>query len=312
MGKITICCIKRVYYSTFCMQVVKILNYFYKKNLKMKKNLTVFLVTLMVLTFCACSNKGTEDKETVNDTIGQTNVTQSNDNEEETKDTKEHNNDTEEQAKDTEKQTVDNEEHTDNNDTAEQIVEQDTDSTATTPEGINPVTTSLEAPANIGDWLETKRYSSKDDSLHTVYFRITDIIRYNDEVQAILDAYNDEGHLFVFNPIEDQDIEYCLFKYEVYFPEDFPQHEWGITNVKLSFMIDTVDGAGISANGKTYIGLSLMTDISKRLDLNELYSGQTFKDGMGVFAMVKGYSDYLVKSYYYEDNQKFSSYIKGK
>lgn len=299
------------------MQVVKILNYFYKKNLKMKKNLTVFLVTLMVLTFCACSNKGTEDKETVNDTIGQTNVTQSNDNEEETKDTKEHNNDTEEQAKDTEKQTVDNEEHTDNNeelqnDTAEQIVEQDTDSTATTPEGINPVTTSLEAPANIGDWLETKRYSSKDDSLHTVYFRITDIIRYNDEVQAILDAYNDEGHLFVFNPIEDQDIEYCLFKYEVYFPEDFPQHEWGITNVKLSFMIDTVDGAGISANGKTYIGLSLVTDISKRLDLNELYSGQTFKDGMGVFAMVKGYSDYLVKSYYYEDNQKFSSYIKGK
>lgn len=181
---------------------------------------------------------------------------------------------------------------------------------------ITPVATTLEAPAKIGDWVETKLYSAQDKAYHTVYFRITDIVRDSAAVQSAIDAYNNADHLRTFEPLENDDLEYCLIKYETAFPADFPQAEWGITSVDVNFSITTVEGGGIKANGLSYIGLSTVYDITESPEINEFYAGQTFTDGQAVFVMVKGVSDYVVETYYFEgeddDSQKISAYVAGK
>lgn len=180
---------------------------------------------------------------------------------------------------------------------------------------ITPVATTLEAPAKIGDWVETKLYSAQDKAYHTVYFRITDIVRDSATVQAAIDAYNNADHLRTFEPLENDDLEYCLIKYETAFPADFPQAEWGITSVDVNFSITTVEGGGIKANGLSYIGLSSVYDITESPEINEFYAGQTFTDGQAIFAMVKGVNDYVVETYYFEgeddDSQKISAYVAG-
>ncbi len=180
---------------------------------------------------------------------------------------------------------------------------------------ITPVATTLEAPAKIGDWVETKLYSAQDKDYHTVYFRITDIVRDSATVQAAIDAYNNADHLRTFEPLENDDLEYCLIQYETAFPADFPQAEWGITSVDVNFSITTVEGGGIKANGLSYIGLSSVYDITESPEINEFYAGQTFTDGQALFVMVKGVSDYVVETYYFEgeddDSEKISAYVAG-
>lgn len=180
------------------------------------------------------------------------------------------------------------------------------------PKDINPVANSKEEPAKIGDWIETKRYSAVDSAYHTVYYRVKNIIRYNDGVQAALDAWNDADHITVFDPLENDDLEYCMLEYEVYFPEDFPQKDWGITNVDIRFKVVSPTGGGIKKNNLAYIGLSSVYDISDKIDLNQFYSGQTFTDGRAVFVMVKDVAEYVIETSYRDDEELFYSYIEGK
>lgn len=202
---------------------------------------------------------------------------------------------------------------------AETTAEAATTAGETTPAAaageITPVATTLEAPAKIGDWVETKLYSAQDKDYHTVYFRITGIVRDSATVQAAIDAYNNADHLRTFEPLENDDLEYCLIQYETAFPADFPQAEWGITSVDVNFSITTVEGGGIKANGLSYIGLSSVYDITESPEINEFYAGQTFTDGQALFVMVKGVSDYVVETYYFEgeddDSEKISAYVAG-
>ncbi len=200
--------------------------------------------------------------------------------------------------------------------TAAETTKADETTAAAASGDITPVATTLEAPAKIGDWVETKLYSAQDKAYHTVYFRITDIVRDSDTVQAAIDAYNNADHLRTFEALENDDLEYCLIKYETAFPEDFPQAEWGITSVDVNFSITTVEGGGIKANGLSYIGLSSVYDITESPEINEFYAGQTFTDGQAIFVMVKGVSDYVVETYYFEgeddDSERISAYVAGK
>ncbi len=179
------------------------------------------------------------------------------------------------------------------------------------PEGITPVETSAEAPAKLGEWVETMRYSATDSAYHTVYYRITNVVR-GEGAQAAVDAYNAEDHVVVFNDLESDDLEYCMIEYEVYFPADFPQADYGITSVDINFSVASPDGGGIKANGLSYIGLSSVWDISESPEINEFYAGQTFTEGRAIFAMVKGVSDYVFEVTYYGDSSEaHTSYVQG-
>lgn len=175
-----------------------------------------------------------------------------------------------------------------------------------------PVVTSLESPAKIGEWIETLRYSSIDGAYHKAYFRIKDILRNNDEVKEILEEYNSAEHNTYFKDIEDKDIEYCIIKYELYFPEDFPTESFGIGSVNIDFSVTTSDGDDIQVEEKKYTNLNCVFDITTAPELDKINAGQTFKDGMAVFSMVKDYDDYILKSYYFNGGQLIYSFVKGK
>lgn len=177
---------------------------------------------------------------------------------------------------------------------------------------INPVETSLETPAKIGDWIETQKYSSVDSTYHTAYYRITKILRYNDEVQKKISEYNSSEHTTYFSTIDNGDIEYCMLEYEVYFPEDFPAESEGIASASIDFNITTSSGDIVQVGDKQYTNLNRVFDITQDPEVDELHAGSLFTGGVAVFSMVKDYSDYIIKSYYLSNNQIIYSFIKGK
>ena len=175
---------------------------------------------------------------------------------------------------------------------------------------IKPVETTIDSPAKLGDWVETKRYSAEDSQYHTVYYRITDIVR---GAQDEVDAYNASDSFVKLENLDNDDLEYCMLTYEVYFPEDFPQADYGITSVDMDFGIENPDGGGIEKDGVAYIGLSSVWDISEAPEINEFYAGDTFTEGKAIFAMVKDVSGYVVESSYPDENDEMVySYVEGK
>lgn len=188
--------------------------------------------------------------------------------------------------------------------------EEETTQEAVPAGDIKPVETTIDSPAKLGDWVETKRYSAEDSQYHTVYYRITDIVR---GAQDEVDAYNASDSFVKLENLDNDDLEYCMLTYEVYFPEDFPQADYGITSVDMDFGIENPDGGGIEKDGVAYIGLSSVWDISEAPEINEFYAGDTFTEGKAIFAMVKDVSGYVVESSYPDENDEMVySYVEGK
>lgn len=188
--------------------------------------------------------------------------------------------------------------------------EEETTQEAVPAGDIKPVETTIDSPAKLGDWVETKRYSAEDSQYHTVYYRITDIVR---GAQDEVDAYNASDSFVKLENLDNDELEYCMLTYEVYFPEDFPQADYGITSVDMDFGIENPDGGGIEKDGVAYIGLSSVWDISEAPEINEFYAGDTFTEGKAIFAMVKDVSGYVVESSYPDENDEMVyTYVEGK
>lgn len=176
---------------------------------------------------------------------------------------------------------------------------------------ITPVETTAEAPAKIGEWVATKKPSSVDNQFHTVYYRITDVVRDEAEVMAAVEA---SGSTFEPDPL-DEHLEYCMLTYEVYFPSDFPQEEAGIMDTGLSFYVENPNGFNYfeADEGSYQFYSGSATDISEWPDVFELNAGEIFTEGKAVFAMVKDGSDYIFEtSYMTQTGEIGRSYIAGK
>ncbi|NMB30406.1 MAG: hypothetical protein GX988_03050 [Clostridiales bacterium] len=257
----------------------------------MKKILATSLIVFMGMSLFGCLTKPDDESTGTEETTQPTTLTT----EQTEEDSAEANDETdqEDDDKDEDDETKDNKDQTSSGD-------------------ITPVKSSMESPAKVGDWLETMRYAVADSSDHIVYYRITEIIRYNDEVQAKIDEYNDDNHLFRFDPLERDDLEYCLFKYEVYFPEDFPSNDIGILSADLSFSVRSSEGSNIRANGVSYIGISQTYNMGASPDAKELFAGDTFTGGEQLFVMVKDVDEYNIENKYTDDNgEEVVNYIKG-
>lgn len=191
---------------------------------------------------------------------------------------------------DAEAATADAEEDVDNEATP------DNDQNAGLP-NIAPVEASIENPAKIGEWVEAKKRATQDKDYHTVYFRLTGVIA-GDEAKKIVDEYNSGSSIVEISDLEQEDLEYRIVTYEVYYPEDFPMSDYGIAAVSLDLNLCNLKDSGSIAG---YIGLSSVWDISDESDA--LHAGEIFKEGKAVFAMVKGSSEYLFK-YGYKDKEE--------
>ncbi len=165
---------------------------------------------------------------------------------------------------------------------------------------------SLSNPAKIGEWVATKTYCVETDDYRTIYYRITGVIR-GEEAQKIVDEYNSGDHFVRFDPLEHDTLEYCVVTYETHYPADFPEGEYGLYEADVDLSACNLEDSGSIEN---FIGLSSVWDISE--DPEEFHAGDTFKDGKAVFAMVKGFSDYLFYSNYYDDSsEEHKAYVKG-
>ena len=172
--------------------------------------------------------------------------------------------------------------------------------------------TTAEKPAQVGEWVETMQYSTVDSVDHPAYYRIVGVER-GAAAQAAVDQYNSEDHFSYFGELEDPDLEYCLLTYEVYYPEDFPAQEWGVTGPSISLGAKSPDGGGIKYNGRAYIGLGMGYDVTD--SEVEVFPGEIF-EGKAVFAMVKDFKDYVFENYYFVEDAKgeteqISSYVVG-
>ncbi len=188
---------------------------------------------------------------------------------------------------------------------------EDTTETAETTEASEPAATDFDVveatlanPAKPGEWVATKTYCGETDDYRTIYYRITGVMRGAD-AQAIVDEYNSGDHFIRFDELEQDDVEYCVVTYETHFPTDFPASEYGIYSADVDFSACNLEDSGAIAN---YIGLSSVYDTSE--DPEDFFPGDTFTEGKAIFAMVKGHTDYLLKCYYYENDEEYVSYVK--
>lgn len=156
---------------------------------------------------------------------------------------------------------------------------------------VDCVEASLNKPAKTGEWFAINEYSPVDSEYHTCYMRITGIERDQDAVYEAIDEFLDDSSYYdsFTDDLGDDDLEYCYFDYEIYYPEDYPAESWGITSPEASgvSICNTKDSGAISG----YIGLSTTESIDLEQDI---YPGDTFK-GRELFVMVKGYDDFLIK-----------------
>lgn len=187
-----------------------------------------------------------------------------------------------------------------------EITEDTADASGSATVDFDVVEGTLENPAKIGEWVATKTYSAESDDYHTIYYRITGVIR-GDEAKAIVDEYNSGDNFVRFDELEHDDLEYCVVTYETHYPSDFPEGEYGLYSADVDLSACNLEDYGSIEN---YIGLSSVYDISE--DPEEFHAGQTFTEGKAVFAMVKDFSDYLFyASYYDDDSNEYKSYVKG-
>lgn len=143
---------------------------------------------------------------------------------------------------------------------------------------VTAVEATLEKTIQVGEWVETMKYSAQDSKDHPMYFKIIGVIR-GKETKKIVDEYNAAGNVLKFKGLEQDDLEYCVVTYESYFPTDFPEAEW---------------------------------DISKAPEINMFYVGDAFTEGQAIFTMVKDGSEYLFNCSYNDDNDtEINAYIVG-
>jgi hypothetical protein len=174
--------------------------------------------------------------------------------------------------------------------------------------------TSKDNPAPFGTWVATMQYSTEISADSLAYVRVTAIERDQAKVQEFIDTYNASDSYYVIDPLEPEDLEYLILQYEVYFPDDFPVSETvGITTPEVSFSLTTYEGGGFDrGDGTVYIGLGTGHDISPDIAYDAgLKAGETFTDGLVLFEMVKGTTDFLVETDYFVDDKMHEVYFKG-
>ena len=155
----------------------------------------------------------------------------------------------------------------------------------------------------IGSWEKTKKKAEADKKKHTVEFRINKVETRPDKVAKEIEKYNSsaKGDL-IETDSENDKTGYIIAYYDVKFPKDFPDSDFGITDVAIKFKITSMDGKEeLTAGNTVYKGLSEAKEIGDMPVGYDFYSGQTYK-GKILYLMVKDYTDYCIKGggYYFK------------
>lgn len=159
----------------------------------------------------------------------------------------------------------------------------------------------------IGSWVKIKKRAEADNKKHTAKFKITKIVTDEAKVAKAIEKYNNSGTAQMLDTAPGNDkLQYCIAKYNVYFPESFPDSDFGLTNVTVKFEVKAPDGGDeIKADGTVYKKLANTVEIGAVPQGYDFYSGQTYK-GKVVYMIPKGSKDYLLKAggYYFKPEKQ--------
>lgn len=197
---------------------------------------------------------------------------------------------------------------------------------------IDPVVGTADMPADVGDWIESKRYCSQDGTYHNIYFNIKEIIRDDNRTHPVLVAYNQKRHIKKFKSLP-KESQYCIIKYDVFFPEDFPEDEMGIGNADLIFNIvksndsisedlaktdssedEVIEEAPLTdftISSSEYVSISNVFDITRKPIPGKLHAGDIYPYGTAIFVLDRNEQDYFVTYTYHVNRDPMTNYIIG-
>lgn len=139
--------------------------------------------------------------------------------------------------------------------------------------------TSKDNPAKLGEWVKSAKYNPTSGKQEPIYWRV---INTSSNCQGKIEEYNAGDNFYKFEPLENEDLGYCIVTYQVYFPEEYPAAEWGISSPDIMLTARNPEGGGINFKGVSYIGLGSCKDISKD---TIAFPGKVFT-GESVYAMI--------------------------
>lgn len=146
----------------------------------------------------------------------------------------------------------------------------------------------------IGTWQDSYMISALDNAPHPVKVRFTSVDTDPASVEEQIKAYNVSAAGHMIPALDDAQYTYVIAHYEVAYPEDFPQNDYGIIKVAPAFTICAADGGTvITTNNTNYSGLTETFEIGAQPQGYDFHAGDTYK-GAIVYIMVNGFTDYRI------------------
>lgn len=146
----------------------------------------------------------------------------------------------------------------------------------------------------VGTWQGSALISERDSKAHAVEVRVTGVDTDSEEVQKQIDAYNVSASGHTIPALDDPQYAYYIAHYEVYFPEDYPDGDYGITQVAPAFSITAADGGNVIVYGNVnYSGLTETFEIGYQPKGYDFHAGDTY-EGAIVYVMAAGCSSYRI------------------
>ena len=146
----------------------------------------------------------------------------------------------------------------------------------------------------LGEWQDSYMISERDDKPYPVKVRFTQIDTDQEAVQKQIDEFNVSAAGATIPAVDDPQYMYVIAHYEVAFPEDYPDGDYGITNVAPAFTITAADGGDvITTNNTNYSGLTQTFEIGYQPRGYDFHAGDTY-EGAIVYLMAAGYTNYRI------------------
>ena len=146
----------------------------------------------------------------------------------------------------------------------------------------------------LNEWQDSYLISERDSKAHPVKVRVTSVDTDPAAVQEQIDAYNVSASGKMIPPLDDNQYVYLIAHYEVSFPSDYPDGDYGITQAAPQFTICDGDGDDVISVGNTnYSGLTQTFEIGKQPLAYDLHAGEIY-EGAIVYIMVNGYDGYRI------------------
>ena len=148
---------------------------------------------------------------------------------------------------------------------------------------------------SLGKWQDSYMLSERDDKPYPVKVRFTKIDSDPKKVQEQIDEFNVSAAGYTIPSMDSsQTYGYVIAHYEVKFPEDYPDGDYGITNVAPEFEIRGIDGSEVISVGKVnHEGLTKTFEIGYQPQGYDFHAGDTY-EGAIVYLMVNGCTSYRI------------------